>query len=133
MSMRRAYCSCGQLQLVCTGEPVRVSMCHCLACQRRTGSVYGVQARFRREDISSIEGRSTQYQRVADSGNSVTFHFCPECGATVYWELSALPGFVGVAVGAFADPSFPPPKISVYEQRRHPWALPGDLDLEHLD
>lgn len=132
MTTRRAFCSCGQLQLVCAGEPVRVSMCHCLACQRRTGSVYGVQARFRREDIS-IEGRFTQYVRVADSGNSVTFHFCPECGATVYWELSALPGFVGVAVGAFADPSFPAPKISVYEQRRHPWALPSELDLEHMD
>jgi hypothetical protein len=35
--------------------------------------------------------------------------------------------------GAFADPNFPAPKISVYEQKRHPWALPGDLDLEHLD
>lgn len=133
MTTRRAFCSCGQLQLVCTGEPVRISMCHCLACQRRTGSVYGVQARFRREDISSIEGRSTQYVRVADSGNSVTFHFCPACGATLYWELSALQGFVSVAVGAFADPSFPAPKISIYEERRHPWALPANLDVEHLD
>lgn len=133
MTTRRASCSCGQLSLVFAGEPVRVSMCHCLACQRRTGSVFGVQARFRREEITSIEGHSTQYVRTADSGSSVTFYFCPLCGATVYWELSALPGFVGVAVGAFADPSFPAPKISIYEERRHSWALPGDLEVEHLD
>ncbi|MFN2470768.1 MAG: aldehyde-activating protein, partial [Gaiellaceae bacterium] len=39
MSNRHAACSCGQLRLTVEGEPVRVSICHCLACQRRTGSV----------------------------------------------------------------------------------------------
>ncbi len=131
--MRRASCSCGQLHLVCEGEPVRVSMCHCLECQRRTGSVFGVQARFPRAAVTAIEGRSTQFTRVGDSGNPVTFHFCPVCGSTVYYEISDLPGFIAVAVGAFADPSFPAPKISVYEERRHSWALPGELDLEHMD
>ncbi len=131
--MRRASCSCGQLHLVCEGEPVRVSMCHCLECQRRTGSVFGVQARFPRAAVTAIEGRSTQFTRVGDSGNPVTFHFCPVCGSTVYYEIGDLPGFIGVAVGAFADPSFPAPKISVYEERRHSWALPGELDLEHMD
>ena len=48
VSTRHAACSCGQLRLTVEGEPVRVSICHCLACQRRTGSVFGVQARFRR-------------------------------------------------------------------------------------
>jgi hypothetical protein len=131
--MRRASCGCGQLQVVCTGEPVRVSMCHCLECQRRTGSVFGTQARFRREDFSAVEGRSTAYSRVGDSGNSATFHFCPVCGSTVYWELGALPDFVAVAVGAFADPGFPAPGVSVYEARRHAWALPPGLELEHWD
>jgi hypothetical protein len=55
------------------------------------------------------------------------------CGATVYWEPSALPDFLSVAVGAFADPSFPAPTVSVYEIRRHAWALPTQLELEHLD
>lgn len=133
MPMRRASCSCGQLSLVCSGEPVRVSMCHCLECQRRTGSTFGVQARFRRQEVSTIEGRATSFVRVADSGNSATFHFCPVCGTTVYWELGALPDFIAVAVGAFADPGFPAPKFSVYEQRAHSWALPTQPDIEHLD
>jgi hypothetical protein len=93
----------------------------------------GVQARFRREEITAIEGHATSFVRVADSGNSVTFHFCPVCGATVYWELGALPGFIAVAVGAFADPGFPAPRISVYEERGHSWALPTQLDIEHVD
>ena len=58
----------------------------------------------------------------------MTFHFCGECGSTVYWELDGLPEFLAVAVGAFADPSFQAPTMSVYEARRHPWApLPESL------
>src|SRR5262245_23150161 len=120
MTTRHAACSCGQLHLEAEGEPLRISMCHCLACQRRTGSTFGVQARFPKERVR-VEGRSTAYVRTADSGHRVTFHFCPECGATVYWVLDQLPDAVAVAVGAFADPSFPGPRVSVYSKRRHPW------------
>lgn len=120
MTERRAVCSCGQLSLVAEGDPVRVSMCHCLACQRRTGSAFGIQARFPRDRVR-IEGRSTEYVRVSDEGEPRTYHFCPSCGATVYYELPTEPDLVAVPVGAFADPAFPPPTRSVYESRRHEW------------
>ena len=131
MTQRAAACSCGQLRLTCEGEPVRVSICHCLECQKRTGSVFAVQARFPREAVS-IAGRATQWSRAGDSGQAATFNFCPVCGSTVYWEATGVPGFVSVAVGAFADPNFPPPSVSVYKERQHPWALAAvQLPLEH--
>jgi hypothetical protein len=108
-----------------------VSICHCLECQRRTGSAFGVQARFRREDVVA-EGRSSTFTRAGDSGARATFHFCPTCGSAVYWEPETMPELVLVAVGAFADPSFSLPSVSVYEGRKHPWvALPDGL--EHFD
>jgi hypothetical protein len=56
-------------------------------------------------------------------------HFCPACGSTVYWEPQGIPDLVYVAVGAFADPDFPPPKISVYGERRHKWIqLPDSIE-----
>jgi len=64
---RRGACSCGQLRLEIDGEPIRVSTCHCLACQQRTGSVFGVQTRLP-DDQVRIEGRSTEYVRVSDDG-----------------------------------------------------------------
>ncbi len=131
MTSRTASCSCGQLRLICEGDPVRVSICHCLECQKRTGSVFGAQARFPGERVT-IKGRAAQWTRLGDSGQPNTFNFCPVCASTVYWELSGPPHFVAVAVGAFGDPSFPPPHISVYEERRHAWALAADqLPLEH--
>lgn len=128
MTERQASCSCGKLAVSVRGEPVRISVCHCLACQRRTGSVFGAQARFRRCEVE-VEGTSTAYVRRADSGSSIEFHFCPVCGSTVYYLPEAEPFVVAVPVGAFADPAFPPPRVSVYESRKHGWVgLPNDVD-----
>src|SRR5205823_5066307 len=113
--------------------PVRISICHCLACQQRTGSAFGLQARFPRSNVSAIEGQSTNFVRIADSGARLTYHFCPECGATLYYEHDATPDLIAVPIGAFADPRFPPPRVSVYESRRHPWAAMPDLKLERHD
>lgn len=129
-STRLARCSCGQLRLQVSGEPVRISVCHCLACQRRTGSVFGAQARFPAAAVS-IEGRSTRWSRHGDSGGAIVQHFCPSCGATVYYLLDAAPGFVAVPVGAFADPAFPSPSVSVYGELAHAWvSLPDAIKPE---
>ena len=123
MSTRLAACNCGQLQLKIEGEPVRISMCHCLACQRRTGAVSSNQARFRIEQTTA-SGKSTNWKRTAESGNEVTFHFCPVCGSTVYWQSDGFPGLVVVAIGNLADPDFPAPTIAVWEESRHAWVSP---------
>ena len=134
MTTRGAACSCGQLHLTCEGEPVRVSMCHCLACQRRTGGVFGNQAWFDREQITDISGKSTKFTRLSDGGQSVIFQFCPICGSTVYWEAQGFPGLIAIAVGSFADPAFPAPKHSVWEKRRHHWVeVPRDTSIQHSD
>jgi len=117
---RTASCACGSLRVVCAGEPTIVSLCHCLACQRRTGSTYGVAAFFNRDAIR-VEGPSKIYVRPSDSGSSVRFHFCPDCGSTVFWEPLRKPEAIGVGVGCFADPAFPAPTQAVYGQYRHAW------------
>ena len=95
-------------------------MCHCLACQRRTGSAFAMQARFTADRVQ-VAGRYSDYVRVSDEGDRRTFHFCPDCGATVFFTTEDAPDLIAVPVGVFADPSFPPPTVSVYESRRHPW------------
>lgn len=130
MNTRIATCSCGQLTATVAGEPARVSICHCLACQRRTGSVFGVQARFAKEQVS-VNGKASEYIRVGDEGSHARFHFCPNCGATVYYTFDEMPAAVAVPVGAFAEPTFPEPTFSVYEERMHCWVdLPAAI--EHM-
>jgi hypothetical protein len=111
---------------------VRVSVCHCLACQRRTGSAFGFQARFPRESVR-IRGRSSQFLRRSDAGESRTFHFCPDCGATMYYVLDSTPDVLAIPVGSFADPAFPPPEFSVWESRKHAWlTLPQGVERDDV-
>jgi len=130
MSTRIASCSCGQLKAEVTAEPVRVSVCHCLACQRRTGSVFAAQARFPREAVT-ISGRGTEFVRVGDEGTRITFTFCPVCGSTVFYATADAEGVIAIPVGAFADPTFPAPTVSVYEERMHGW-VDMPRDMEHM-
>ena len=128
MTQRTASCSCGQLQAHVTSDPIRISVCHCLACQRRTGSVFGAQARFVVSSVT-VAGASKAFVRVGDEGTRTTFRFCPECGSAVYYTTEGLEDSVGVPVGAFADPQFPSPRFSVYEERMHGWvSLPPDIE-----
>lgn len=128
---RTASCCCGNLKAHCQGQPVRSSICHCLECQKRTGSAFGYQSRWPREQVR-LEGHAKVYRRTGDTGKVVTFYFCPECGSTVYWEIPGMEGFWAVAVGAFGDPDFMPPTFSVYEDRRHEWTLdPNSVIQDH--
>jgi hypothetical protein len=111
---------------VVTAEPVRVSICHCFACQRRTGSPFSYQARFPAESVK-INGRSKQFIRHADEDDEIRrSSFCPECGSTVFFTGGDSEDVVAIPVGAFADPSFPPPEISVWEERKHNWVVVPD-------
>lgn len=120
MTVRTAACSCGKLKAVCAGEPSRVSLCHCMECQKRTGSVFGVAAFFHREKVET-QGEFKSFTRGSDSGQPITFHFCPHCGTTLFWEPARKPETIAVAVGGFADANFPPPSREVYVELRHPW------------
>ncbi len=130
---RRAECRCGQLSVTVTGEPIRISVCHCLACQRRTGSPFAAQARFEGADVT-FEGESNSWVQVADSGNEAVFHWCPKCGCDVWYQGgSPVPGAIAIPIGLFADPGFPAPNFSVWEERKHQWVeILGD-QVEHFD
>jgi hypothetical protein len=130
MPMRTASCSCGQLSVITSAQPVRVSVCHCLACQRRTGSVFGAQARFPAGSVT-VRGISTQFVRVGDAGSRSLFNFCPTCGATVYYTIEGGGEHIAIPIGAFTEPSFLAPTVSVYEERMHSW-VPMPEDIEHM-
>ena len=115
-----ARCSCGALTLTLPGASKLVVACHCLDCQRRTGAPFGVGAFYPVEAVA-ISGTSKAYTRDAASGGKAHNHFCQDCGSTVYWKADNLPSLIGVAVGALADPSYPAPGRSVFEQSKHVW------------
>ncbi|KTE31403.1 MULTISPECIES: GFA family protein [unclassified Sphingopyxis] len=125
MISRIARCHCGDIELTCVGEPRKISMCHCLECQRRTGSAFSIAVFYQREKVSVERGDPHSFERQSASGRPVKFHFCARCGSNLYWLPDRMPHLVGVAAGAFADPDFPMPDQSVWTRDKHGWlALP---------
>jgi len=127
---REARCACGQVTVETEGEPGAVVMCHCLDCQRRTGSAFGLGAYFSPGQVR-ISGATLSFARPTDSGERFLAQFCPKCGTSISWKMDPDDGRVGVAVGAFADPSFPAPSRSVWERSRHEWVNVGGIG-EHF-
>ena len=126
-----ASCNCGKLTLCAEDKPIRVSICHCFECQKRTGSAYAAQARFSIDKVS-ISGDCKDYTRTGDSGSKITFSFCTDCGSTMFYKFRDLPEVIIIPLGVFEAPEFPAPSISVYEERKLPWVtLPAGI--EHID
>jgi hypothetical protein len=134
MTARTAACHCGALRLSCAGAPKKVSMCHCLDCQRRTGSAFSVSVFYERGQVTVESGIAQSFERPSASGFPVRFHFCARCGSNLYWEPARLPELIGVALGAFADPAFPCPEQSVWTQDKHEWLdLPASIKAYELN
>jgi len=128
---RVGTCSCGRLEVTCEGEPLRVSICHCLACQKRSGSAFAAQARWPSERVR-LRGEAKEWTRIGDEGGRITFHFCETCAATISYEIDGMPGITAVPIGVLGDTSLPTPVYSVYEARMHPWVRLPD-GIEHMD
>lgn len=129
MTSQTATCRCGQLTATATGEPVRISVCHCLNCQKRSGSAFAAQVRFPASHVTT-SGEAKTYTSTGENG-AAHFHFCPDCGSTVYYSNDSIPDTIAIALGAFEDPDFVTPTISVWETRQHEWVeLAGEMDHE---
>ena len=77
-----------------------------------------------------MTGRYGDYSRISDEEDRKehVFHFCRDCGSQVFYTEPDETELIVVSVGSFADPTFPPPEVSGYDSRRHPWIrLPDSI------
>ena len=127
MTVRVASCHCGALEVSCDGGPTRVSMCHCIQCQRRTGSAFSVAVFYARAAVR-VTGETRTFSRRLRQRLSGDVPLLPELWVERLLGAARLPERIGVALGAFADPDFPPPEQSVWTKDKQRWiALPADL------
>jgi len=104
MEQHEGGCLCGQLRYVTTGQPDRLTICHCTWCQRRTGSAFGVEAPFSQDRIA-ISGEYKLWRSHSDeSGRWLDRHFCPDCGCSIGFTLELRANTFLVDVGSYDDP-----------------------------
>lgn len=97
-------CVCGAVRFRATGEPKRVTVCHCTWCQRRTGSAFGVEAVFDQAQVEIAGEAIGRYRHLSDeSGRWLAIEFCTRCGGNLGFTLEAVPGIRTLPAGAFDD------------------------------
>ena len=118
---RTATCACKNIEITLSANPDAVVVCNCTECQRRTGSAFGIGAYYSESKLVSKSGETSSYKRINDTGEQVEFFFCANCGTSVWWTTNTIPGYLATAGGCFADPEFPAPLMSLWEETKHPW------------
>jgi hypothetical protein len=128
--LQEGGCACGAVRYRVKNSPFRTSVCHCKACQRRTGSAFGVGIYFRDEDFELLRGELKPYSfRSDESGRWLRMEFCTHCGTTVTWTAEVFPGGRGVAGGTFDDTRWLKIDRHVWTRSAHHWmAFPADVE-----
>jgi hypothetical protein len=118
-------CRCGAIHYSIHHEPVLMAQCHCVDCQKASGTGHMSLAFFKEQDVE-IDGEPTAYAVDTDSGNRKTFHFCPTCGSRLHGKNSGRPGITVIPVGCLDDNSWFSPQSVVYTRYRQPWDMTSE-------
>lgn len=116
-------CLCGAVRYRCAGEAVMMGHCYCEDCRRSSGTGHCSHMAVPEQTLA-ITGQTSAYERPADSGNEVSRHFCPTCGAPVFSRNAGVPGVIFLRVSSLDDLEVFKPQMHVYVSRAASWDRP---------
>ncbi|MCJ1360179.1 MAG: hypothetical protein MMC33_010182 [Icmadophila ericetorum] len=117
-------CFCGKCRITYTGEPALKALCHCLDCRKITGSTYSTNLLVPEDGFQVTSGQPKTISKTADGGNTITSHFCPDCGSTLFRDGASFPGLKVVKVGVMDDVDAldqAKPGVELYTPHRVAW------------
>lgn len=124
MSDRGGGCSCGEVRYRVTADPLIVHCCHCLNCQRQTGSAFVINLVIERDRLEVLSGETERVDAPRDEGVQPIYR-CPTCRVALYSEYDH-PWLAFVRAGTLDDPSTVTPDVHIYTRSKLDWvALPA--------
>ncbi|MCJ1477154.1 hypothetical protein MMC13_005825, partial [Lambiella insularis] len=79
------------------------AVCHCRDCQKISGSTYSTNTIVSEDGFKVTEGKLKSISKTADGGNTITSHFCGDCGSTLFRDGPTFPGMKVVKAGVLDD------------------------------
>ncbi len=114
-------CACGKVRYEVRGEPLVTMACHCLDCQRTTGSAFVIHTTIVESDLA-ITGETEMGLAPTGSGKGSELHRCADCGVIVWVHYRAIGvGAIAIRAGTLDDPSLVTPAAHIFTSRRPPW------------
>ncbi len=119
-------CLCGAIRYRVVGDPVAVAICHCVNCQRNSGSAFSVSAIFPKGALT-MTGAPAVYLDKGATGAGVERTFCGTCGTPLESRsIMSSVAHVVIKTGTFDDPSGFVPSIETYCKSAMPWWTQGE-------
>jgi hypothetical protein len=127
MSAREGGCSCAAVRYRLTSDPLFVHCCHCLNCQRQTGSAFVINLLIETDRVELLVGDPQPVDVPRDDGSTQRIFRCPTCQIAVFSEYGR-PEVRFVRAGTLDDPSTVTPDVHIYTRSKVPWvALPDSV------
>ena len=121
-------CSCGAVRYRLTSAPLFVHCCHCLDCQRQTGSAFVINALIETDRIERLSGEPEPISMPTDSGRPHDIYRCPKCLTAVWSDYGRRPALRFLRVGTLDEPSALSPDVHIFTRSKLPWLrLPDDV------
>jgi hypothetical protein len=117
-------CACDEVRYRLTSEPLFVHACHCLNCQRQTGSAFVINMLIEADRVEVLRGEPRPVEVPRDDGSSQAIWRCPSCQVAL-WSLYGRPDVRFVRAGTLDDPAGVEPDVHIYTRSKLPWvAIP---------
>ena len=113
-------CLCGRVRYEGTADPLFMGNCHCRDCQKAGGGAYGAEIGLPAAALK-ITGTVKYYDSKAESGNTLSRGFCPECGARLFGKTSAMQELAMISAGSLDDPGLYQPTMDIFTASAQPW------------
>lgn len=108
-----------------TSEPMFVHCCHCLNCQRQTGSAFVINLLIEADRVELVAGEPQPVDAPRDDGSVQRIYRCPACQVAVFSEYGR-PEVRFVRAGTLDDPASVAPDIHIYTRSKLPWVTLPD-------
>ena len=82
--VREGGCSCGAVRYRLTSEPLFTHCCHCLNCQRQTGSAFVINLLIEADRVELLAGDPQPIDVPRDDGSKQRIFRCPTCQVAVF-------------------------------------------------
>ena len=114
-------CQCGNIRYEVVGTPKQLVACHCTACQRQSGSAFGMTMLVNEADFRLIQGELKTFSSKSAAGRAKLGAFCPECGTRIYHKPEWRKGTVSVKPGTLDDTRWLKPDMHLWTSSKQSW------------
>ena len=119
---RQGGCACGALRYRLASEPMFIHCCHCLNCQRQTGSTFVVNLLIEADRLEVLSGTSEPIDAPRDDGSVQRIFRCTRCQVAVFSEYGRSE-LRYVRGGTLDDPTNIAPDVHIYVRSKVEWVI----------